>query len=307
MTTTLKKKKKDGQKIHRFKPDEIDPNTGKKRHDLINKVIVVLGPRNSGKSFLIKDIMTLINNIPICKIVNGTEEMTGHYGSFVPSICISDEYSDEIIRNFVKRQRNIRKKQKSDEQYKNTDIRNLLLLDDLAYDKSWTKQKATRFIFMNGRHAGITFIMASQEPMGMPPELRSNIDYVFICNQNNYKDRDKIYDNYVSGFKNKKEFNRILDKCTENYKVVVINKTARSNKMEDIVFWYKAREHHNFRFGCRELWMYQAQKYDPYYEEKKRQLEREREQEEARRKEYKKKKEEDHIYGGDNLEIDLVP
>ena len=301
------KKKKKTQSIHRFKPNEIDFKTGLKRHDLTNKVIVVLGPRNSGKSFLIKDLMTLIKEIPICKIVNGTEEMTGHYSSFVPSVCISEEYSDDILKKFVKRQRDICKKKKNDLTYQNVDERALLLLDDLAYDKSWTKQKDIRFIFMNGRWAGITFIMASQEPMGMPPALRSNIDYVFICNQNNYKDRDKIYDNYVSGFKNKKEFNKVLDKCTEDYSVVVINKTARSNKMEDIVFWYRAKDHRNFRFGSLSLWMYQAKKYDPYYEEKKKLLDRQREDEENKKKQYKQKKEESFIYGGDNLEVSMVP
>ena len=301
------KKKKEKQLIHRFKPNEIDPKTGQKRHDLINKVIVVLGPRNSGKSFLIKDIMTLIQDIPVCKIINGTEEMTGHYASFVPSVCIHEEYKTDTIKNFVQRQKEICKKVKNEPDYRNVDKRGLLLLDDLAYDKSWTKQKDIRFIFMNGRWAGITFIMASQEPMGMPPELRSNIDYVFICNQNNYKDRDKIYDNYVSGFKNKKEFNKVLDKCTENYSVVVINKTARSNKMEDIVFHYKAKEHPNFRFGCISLWMYQAKKFDPYYEHKKKLLEYQREQEENRKKQYKQKREESVIYGGDNLEVSMVP
>jgi len=303
----MSKRRSESQRIHRFKPNEIDPKTGLKRHDLINKVIVVLGPRNSGKSFLIKDLMKLIRDIPICKIVNGTEEMTGHYSKFVPSVCISDEYNDNILKSFVQRQREICKLRKTDERYRNVDKRALLLLDDLAYDKRWTKQKDTRFIFMNGRHAGITFIMASQEPMGMPPELRSNIDYVFICNQNNYKDRDKIYDNYVSGFKSKKEFNKVLDKCTENYSVVVINKTARSNKMEDIVFHYKAKDDQNFRFGCMELWMYQAKNYDPEYDVKRKQLDKKRDEEEQRRKQYKQKKEEDYIYGGDNLEVSMVP
>ena len=33
---------------------------------------------------------------------------------------------------------------------------------------------------MNGRHVKTTLIITLQDPVGIPPKLRSNIDYVFV-------------------------------------------------------------------------------------------------------------------------------
>ena len=37
-------------------------------------------------------------------------------------------------------------------------------------------------------------------------------------------------------------FFQVMDQCTENYECLVINNNAKSNKLEDQVFWYKAEK-----------------------------------------------------------------
>jgi len=44
-------------------------------------------------------------------------------------------------------------------------------------------------------------------------------------------------------------FCNVMDQCTENYECLVINNNAKSNKLEDQVFWYKAEAHPDFRMG----------------------------------------------------------
>ena len=37
------------------------------------------------------------------------------------------------------------------------------------------------------------------------------------------------------------EFNIVIDACTQNYECVVFNGKSTSTKIEDCIFWYKAR------------------------------------------------------------------
>jgi hypothetical protein len=44
--------------------------------------------------------------------------------------------------------------------------------------------------------------------------------------------------------------------------VLVIDNTTRSNKIEDMVFWYKAKEPPAFKIGAPAFWQYAAANYD---------------------------------------------
>ena len=45
-----------------------------------------------------------------------------------------------------------------------------------------------------------------------------------------------------------------MDQCTENFECLVINNNAKSNKLQDQVFWYKAESHNDFKLGSKEFW-----------------------------------------------------
>ena len=47
-----------------------------------------------------------------------------------------------------------------------------------------------------------------------------------------------------------------MDQCTQDYECLVIHNNAKSNKLEDQVFWYKASNHEDFRVGNSEIWEY---------------------------------------------------
>ena len=93
-----------------------------------------------------------------------------------------------------------------------------------------------------------------QFALGIPPNLRTNIDYVFILRENIISNRKRIYDHYAGMFSTFDEFCQVMDACTENYECLVINNNAKSNKITDQVFWYKASEHPDFRIGAPEFW-----------------------------------------------------
>ena len=229
-----------------FRPDE---NKG--------PVVVLIGRRDTGKSFLVRDLLYYHQDIPIGTVISGTEAGNGFFASHVPKLFIHDEYNTAIIENILKRQKTVMKQIKKEmEAYKRTSIdpRAFVILDDCLYDNKWTKDKMMRLLFMNGRHWKVMLIITMQYPLGIPPNLRTNIDYVFILREPYIANRRRIWENYAGMFPTFESFCQVMDQCTENFECLVINNNSKSNKLQDQIFWYKAANHVNFRLGSKEFW-----------------------------------------------------
>ena len=115
---------------------------------------------------------------------------------------------------------------------------------------------------MNGRHYKILFLITMQFALGIPPNLRGNIDYVFILRENYISNRKRIYDHYAGMFPTFEIFCQVMDQCTENYECLVIDNTSKSNKIEDQVYWYKASPHESFKIGAPEFWQHHSNNYN---------------------------------------------
>ena len=222
-----------------------------------DKVVVLIGKRETGKSFLVKDMLYHKRDLPIGTVISPTEAANKFFGNHVPPLFIHDEYTPAVLDNVVKRQKLMMRK--VDQQAKlygssNIDPRAFLVLDDCLYDGSWTKDRNVRLLFMNGRHYKMLFLITMQHPLGIPPSLRTNIDYVFILRENLVSNRKRIYENYAGMFPTFDCFCQVLNQTTENFECLVINNNAKSNKLEDQVFWFKAESHGDFRIGAREFW-----------------------------------------------------
>jgi|TARA_B100000902_G_scaffold171513_1_gene165793 hypothetical protein len=232
-------------------------NISFKPADNAGPVIVLIGRRDTGKSFLVKDMLYYHQDIPIGTVISGTEAGNGFYGSIVPKLFIHDEYNTAIIENILKRQKIVVKQiKKEKEAYgrSNIDARAFVILDDCLYDNSWSRDKLMRLLFMNGRHWKIMLIITMQYPLGVPPNLRTNIDYTFILREPYINNRKRIYENYAGMFTTFESFCQVMDQCTENYECLVISNNSKSNKLEDQIFWYKASAHNNFKLGSKEFW-----------------------------------------------------
>jgi hypothetical protein len=229
-----------------FKPNE---NQG--------PVIVLIGRRDTGKSFLVRDLLYYHQDIPIGTVISGTEAGNGYYSKMVPKLFIHDEYNTAIIENILKRQKMVMKQVKKEKDaYGKTsiDARAFVILDDCLYDSSWAREKLMRLLFMNGRHWKIMLVITMQYPLGVPPNLRTNIDYTFILREPYITNRKRIYENYAGMFPTFESFCQVMDQCTENYECLVISNNAKSNKLVDQIFWYKAQPHRDFKLGSKEFW-----------------------------------------------------
>jgi hypothetical protein len=243
-------------------------------------VVVLIGRRDTGKSYLVRDLLYYHQDVPIATVISGTEEGNGFYGKLVPKLFIHNEYNTAIIENILKRQKSVLKQVKKEmETFKRSTIdpRTIAILDDVLYDSTWTRDKMMRLLFFNGRHWKVMLIITMQYPLGIPPALRTNIDFVFILREPYIANRKRIYENYAGMFPTFESFCQVMDQCTENYECLCIVNNAKSNKLQDQVFWYKADGHNDFRLGSKEFWELskdiqsddEDEKYDPTNAKKK--------------------------------------
>lgn len=224
------------------------------KHD---KVVVLIGKRETGKSFLVKDLLWHHQSLPMGSVISGTEGANQFYGKMIPGMLIHEEYSPLIIANVLKRQKLVAKKIANDLATRGTtavDPRNFLILDDCLYDQTWIRDRNVRYLFMNGRHVHTMFIITMQYAMGIPPNLRTNIDYIFILRENIVANRRRLYEQYAGMFPDFDSFCQVMNQCTENFECLVIDNNAKSNKLEDQVFWYKAAPRPDFKLCSPELW-----------------------------------------------------
>ena len=227
-------------------------------------VCVFIGRRRTGKSTLVKDLLFNHQDMPLGTVISGTEESNSFYSKMIPPLFIHGEYNSLILANFVKRQKMIMAKimaeQAAGQMKSRYDPRAMLILDDCMYDDSWTHDKNIRYLFMNGRWLKVFFLITMQYPLGIQPALRTNVDFVFILREPYMSNRKRIFDNYGSAFPSFEFFCQIMDQCTQNYECIVVDNTSQSNKLEDIVFWYKADIHGDFRIGAPESWAHSDSK-----------------------------------------------
>ena len=219
-----------------------------------NSVCVFIGKTHTGKSFCVRDLLYYKKDFPAGKVMSATEDANCFFKEFVPSSIISYDWSEIACDKFVKRQRIICNKKREDPNYKFVDPRGFFVLDDLMYDTSWIKYRTIKQLFMTGRHFAILFIVTMQYPLGIPPALRTNIDYVFLFRENIVKNRKRIYDNFAGMFPTFQSFCATMDKYTENYGCIVIHNGAKSNNIYDQVYWYRASPHENFKMCDEMLW-----------------------------------------------------
>ena len=223
--------------IRKFDPRTMSPGS----------VSVFIGKRNTGKSFLIKDVLAHHKDIfPAGKVIAATDHLNHFYDSFIPGMLVHTVYTKDIINRLFERQ-----KRAIQEKWEKPGT--FIVLDDCLSDKAWQKDECIRRVFLEGRHSKIMLMLGIQGPMEIPRIFRGNVDYVFILRNNLIRDKKSLHENYA-GMMEYALFDHLMTLFTEDYGVLVIDNTSHSNKLEDQIFYYKAESHVDLRMCDRRLW-----------------------------------------------------
>lgn len=95
-----------------------------------------------------------------------------------------------------------------------------------------------KYALRNSRSLCITGIVTTDETSLKDEELKSLFDYVFIFAESDKKKLDEIYENYLYMVPYYL-YEPIFTTYTANLSTIVVDKTVKSNIIENQVFWYR--------------------------------------------------------------------
>ena len=226
-------------RIRRWDPTSLAPTS----------TVVILGKRNTGKSVLIRDLLFhLRDKIQAAVVFSPTDASQDSFGQYIPPSLIHDDYNPHVLSKLLQTQR---------EQWKRGHGSHVMcVLDDCAYNKTIFNGKPLRDLAMNGRHQKCGLMMSLQYCMDLPVALRSQIDVVIACREQILANKARLHQQFFGQFSSLQEFSRVMDRCTANYEVLVLQNNVSSNDIHDCVFWYKARhlDLPSFRIGEQAMW-----------------------------------------------------
>ena len=214
---------------------------------------------NTGKTTLISSILYEKRNIfPVGMVMSGTEDSNGFYRKMFPSTFVYNKLEEDKIQEFIKRQKIAKKHLKNPWA--------VLLLDDCTDDPKLFNKPLFQGLYKNGRHWACLYILSLQYCMDIKPVIRTNIDGTFILRETNLKNRKALWENYAGVIPDFTMFCDIMDQLTDDYTALYIHNTTQSNKIEDSVFYYKAKPiPKDFKFGCPDFWAFHQARYNPAY------------------------------------------
>ena len=226
--------------------------------------IAMIAKRATGKSFLTREIMNKKKDLAAAIAISRTEKLNGFYTDFIPDSYIYSEYSSDILSRVYQRQSQMNEdnKLRIKDGKKPKDDSIMLIMDDCMSDKKWLKDPNITELFFNGRHHHLSFILTMQYAVGIPPEMRSNFDYIFLLAEDTINNRKKLYEHYAGMFPTFDIFQQVFSDLTDNYGMMVIDNRVHSKNITDKVFWYKSKPVESFNIVCNKYRKFHDEAYD---------------------------------------------
>jgi hypothetical protein len=219
--------------------------------------ILVVGGRRTGKSFLMRDLLYNIRDrIYDAHVYSGTMEDSGMaWDNYTPQ-----KYVQFCQEEFPEPELNaaLRKQDERKALAKKFDVGcppSLFLFEDCEFLKPsiWASQPV-KSLALNGRHRRTFLVAAVQYLISAKAEIRGMWDLAFFCFESIISNRERVYKNFGGVCGSFAEFDSIFCEATKDWKVLVIDCRAKSYKLEDCLFWYKAEDRGKFRLGVPDVW-----------------------------------------------------
>lgn len=211
--------------------------------------ILIVGKRGSGKSILARDILNSCKD----KVSNGivispNEKQNKIYSSFIPELFLYDKLENETIEKVLLEQKTMELKSKETNEKLN---KALVVMDDCLHTKkNWQKEPAIAELLFNGRHYQIMNILIMQMPYNLSPELRCNLDYIFLLADESIENQKRFYEHYGGIFPNFKSFQQIFNQLTKNYGAMVIVNRGIKTDIYEKIFHYKVKKYVIENINC---------------------------------------------------------
>ncbi len=209
----------------------------------VDATILLIGKRNTGKTTLTRDLMFhMKEKLDIVVGMNPTEMANHNLEFFIPKALIYHCFSDEKLAHILEWQKRCVANNKA--------MRLGFIMDDCMSETTVTaggkKKKVMgsndiNKVFKLGRHLKLFYINAMQYIKDAPPDIRGNVDLLFVFNTTSGTEREKLWKEYFAMFKTYKDFSLVFDACAQGYDCIVLDTRKASQKPSDCIFYYRAK------------------------------------------------------------------
>jgi hypothetical protein len=228
--------------LSEFDPKEMAPDA----------TILIVGKRHTGKSVLMTDIMYhMKDRLDLVVGMNPTEQANHTLAHFTPPSFIFHGYDDTKLHHILEWQRRC----VANERGKRVGF----IMDD-CMTETIGKMKVMKTgdinkVFKLGRHYKMFFICAMQYIKDAPPDVRGNVDLLFVFNTTSGIEREMLWKQYFGMFSKFKEFCKVFDACAQGYDCMVLDMRKAARTAADSIFYYRASLHpEKFKVGRPIFW-----------------------------------------------------
>ena len=211
---------------------------------------LIVAKRNAGKSVLMRDLLYhQRNKLDLVVGMSPSEPANHSLEMFIPKALIFPCFSDEKLGHILEWQKRCVANNKA--------MKLGFIMDDCMSEeaagaggkgkKKVMKSADINKVFKMGRHLKLFYMNLMQYIKDAPPDVRGNVDYLFVFNTPSNSEREKLFKDYFGMFKSFKDFCKVFDVCATGYDCLVLN---MRNTGAPTIHYYRATYHTRpFRVG----------------------------------------------------------
>lgn len=228
-------------------------------------VVLVLCTPDKNKVLTVREMMYHKRHIPKGIVLSGANDSTGEYSTIVPLSCIFNEWNADRVESILKFQSKAiskSRKELEDDDDDDADGRSLknaafIMIDDMTADsRKWNATSTINKLFGQGVNLNMFIMLATPQMKSVNPTVRGTIEYVVLFDTENRNTLKSVHSEWCGTVIEFKPFLTLFQKYTaDGCCLVIVSPTkAKSKKLKDRIFWYKAKKRGSFRIGHPSYW-----------------------------------------------------
>lgn len=225
---------------------------------------VIIAPPETGKTSMIENLLYARRHVyPVGKFFIGVADDYQKFCKIAGPLFVSNRWDEEEVKRHISRQQTQRLEHKKD----SPQTLSVLVLDDIG-DRQVYGSKLVASLFQKGsQHWGELVLIGSQYAFDFGTQVRGSVSYVAIGAVSDPDELSKLYRNFGGICGTLDEFKQILKQVTGDHTFLIIQKRSQSSEREDRLFYFKTKRLKKWKFGCREAWQWQAERYNKDFSE----------------------------------------
>ncbi len=201
-----------------------------------NALVSICGKRDSGKSTFARFKAQMSEHAKTGSIIAiiGSEGVKRNWAEVIHPMYIRDP-SLELLRHIKKQQNDLIAKYIKKNKPFPKELHLTVILDDVGSLSWFMRSQELKELSSAGRWWECDVVMCLQYLKMIPPEVRENIDYIFLLSTGNTSTMKILVDEYVS-CATVKLLSEIITAVTENFGVLAISNCKNNRTIQDTLF-----------------------------------------------------------------------